>query len=392
MSSPLLSGPGRHTTAFYMAFFMVGGAYLPFWPLWLENWGLDAGEVGMFTALGIGIRVVAGLLIPALADRLDARRHTIMVCAALSIAIFVAQLWIRDTGLLLLATLATGAAQAGIGPIAEALGVAASRFYQFAYAPARGLGSIGFLGANLIVGALIARTGPMIALWWIVGRLVVTIALAVRHPGGRKVQGQIPPRMAEIGQLVLNPVFGVFVAALAFTQASHAVFYAYGTLHWASLGLSEARIGALWATGVGTEVIFMVTVGGWMVQRLGAVGALTLSGFAGMLRWGTMMTDPTGWILWPLMGLHALTFAVGHLGAMAFIARAVPLRFGAAAQGAAAAMAAGLVLALGTAAAAALYPTLGGLTYGIGVAMSALGTVICLRLARVWHGEQLALD
>lgn len=392
MSSHLFSGPGRRTTAFYMAFFMIGGVYLPFWPLWLEDWGLDAGEVGLFTALGIGIRVVAGLAIPALADRLDARRHTIMVCAAISIALFIAQLGIRDKSLLLLATLATGAAQAGIGPIGEALGVAASRFYNFAYAPARGLGSIGFLGANLIVGALIARTGPMIALWWIVGCLVATIVLAARHPGGRKVQGQLPPRIAEIGQLVLNPVFGIFVGALAFTQASHAVFYAYGTLHWANLGLSEARIGALWAMGVGTEVIFMVTIGSWMVQRLGAVGALTLSGFAGVVRWGAMMTDPTGWLLWPLMMLHALTFAIGHLGAMAFIARAVPLRFGAAAQGAAAAMAAGLVLALGIAGAAALYPTLGGLTYGIGVAMSAIGIGICLWLARVWHGERLALD
>lgn len=375
-----------------MAFFMVGGVYLPFWPIWLEHWGLDPGEIGLFTALGIGIRVVAGLVIPALADRLDARRHTIIACACVGIAIFVAQTGIRDKSLLLLATLAAGAAQAGIGPIAEALGVAASRVYKFAYAPARGLGSVGFVSANLIVGALIARTGPMIALWWIVGCLLATAMLAVRHPGGRKVQGQIPPRLGEIGQLVLNPTFAIFVAALSFTQASHAVFYAYGTLHWANLGLSEARIGALWAAGVGTEVVLMVTIGGWVVQRLGAVGALTLSGLAGILRWGTMMTDPTGWLLWPLMAMHALTFAVGHLGAMAFIARAVPQRFGAAAQGAAAAMAAGLVLALGTAAAAALYPSLGGRTYGIGVAMSAIGVAICWWLARAWHGQQLAAE
>ncbi|MFO1106315.1 MAG: MFS transporter [Amaricoccus sp.] len=375
-----------------MAYFMVGGVYLPFWPLWLEQWGLDAGEVGLFTALGIGIRVVAGLIIPALADRLDARRHTIIACVLVGITVFVAQIWIRDKSLLLLATLASGAAMAGISPISEALGVAASRVYGFAYAPARGLGSVGFLSANLIVGALIARTGPMIALWWIVGCLIVTGLLAVNHPGGRKVQGQIPPRMGEIGQLVLNPTFAIFVAALSFTQASHAVFYAYGTLHWASLGLSEARIGALWAAGVGTEVLFMVTIGGWVVHRLGAVGALTLSGVAGILRWGLMMTDPTGWLLWPLMAMHALTFAVGHLGAMAFIARAVPQRFGAAAQGAAAAMAAGLILSLGTMAAAALYPTLGGRTYGIGVAMSAIGVLICWWLARAWHGQRLAVE
>ena len=51
--------------------------------------------------------------------------------------------------MLLAATLAVGAALAGIGPIAEALGVAAARRHGFAYAQARGLGSLGFLAANL---------------------------------------------------------------------------------------------------------------------------------------------------------------------------------------------------------------------------------------------------
>ncbi len=364
---------------------------MPFWPLWLENWGLTSSEIGMFTALGIGIRVIAGLILPALADRLDARRHTIVICSLLAIAIFISQLWITNKATLLIATLATGAALAGIGPIAEALGVAASRFHGFAYAPTRGLGSIGFLTANLGVGALIGHTGPNLALWWIVATLVVTIALALRHPGGRKVQGQMPPRVKEITALILNPVFAVFVGALAFTQASHAVFYAYGTIHWASLGLDESKIGGLWAMGVGTEILFMVTIGSWLSAKLGPVGSLMLSGVAGVVRWGVMMTDPTGWLLWPLMATHCLTFAVGHLGAMTFISRAVPQRFGAAAQGAAAAMAAGLVLALGMVAAALLYPTLGGLTYGVGVVMSAIGIVICLWMARVWHGETLAV-
>ena len=137
---------------------------------------------------------------------------------------------------------------AGISPISEALGVAASRL-RLRLCPPAASGSVGFLLGQPDRRRLIARTGPMIALWWIVGCLIVTGLLAVNHPGGRKVPGQIPPRMGEIGQLVLNPTFAIFVAALSFTRAGHAVFYAYGTLYWASLRLSEARIGALWAAG-----------------------------------------------------------------------------------------------------------------------------------------------
>jgi len=36
--------------------------------------------------------------------------------------------------------------------------------------------------------------GVDLALWWIVGRLAVATALVLRHPGGRRVAGQVPPR------------------------------------------------------------------------------------------------------------------------------------------------------------------------------------------------------
>jgi PPP family 3-phenylpropionic acid transporter len=370
---------------------MVSGVYMPFWPLWLANWGLSPTDVGLFTSLGIGIRVVAGLLVPSLADRLDSRRNVIAICCLLGALILVGHLWITRLPILLMATLATGACLASIGPIAEALGVAASRFHGFDYAPARGLGSLGFMLANLAVGALISGFGVNVALWWMVICFTLAAVLVLRHPGGNRVQGQVPPRMSEIRELVTNPVFGVFVAALSFTQASHAVFYAYGSIHWAALGLSETRIGALWAAGVAGEIVFMVTIGGAVAAWLGPVRALGLSGLAGIVRWGAFMFDPTGWVLWPLMTLHAFTFAVGHLGAMAFITRAIPPRFGAAAQGAAAAMAAGLVLALATAAAAWAYPRFGGLTYGIGLTMSVIGVGICVVLGRRWQGQELAV-
>jgi PPP family 3-phenylpropionic acid transporter len=81
---------------------------------------------------------------------------------------------------------------------------------------------------------------------------------------------------------------------------------------------------------------------------------------------------------------------MAHLGAIAFISRAIPDRYAAAAQGAAGAMAVGGVMALQMALAAWLYPMLGGRAYGIGAASAGLGLALCLWLARRWRGEQLA--
>ena len=360
---PILARPGLHTTAFYFVFFAATGVHLPFWPLWLGDWGLTAAEVGLFTSVGIAVRVAAGLAIPALADRLDRWRLTAAACALVGAGFFLAHLWVGDRPLLLLVTIGAGAAFAGIGPISEALGVAAARLHAFPYAQARGLGSLGFLAANLIVGALIARIGTGIALWWIVACLVGVALLGLRHPGGGGVRDRAPPRFREIGRVIALPVFAIFMVAIAFLQASHATYYALGSFHWRALGLGEARIGALWGFSVGVEVLLMVAGGAFLMNRVGAVGSLALSGVGGLVRWGAMMADPTGLLLWPLQALHALTFAAGHLGAMAFIARAVPPRYGAAAQGAAGAMAVGFALALGMALSAAVYPHLGGRTY-----------------------------
>jgi MFS transporter, PPP family, 3-phenylpropionic acid transporter len=386
---PILARAGLHTTAFYFALFAATGVHLPFWPLWLGDWGLTAAEVGLYTAVGVAVRVVAGMAIPALADRLDRWRLTVVVCAVACALIFLGHLLVGSRPLLLLVTVAAGIAFAGIGPVGEALGVAAARLHAFPYAQARGLGSLGFLVANLAAGALMARIGSGVALWWIVVCLLGVAALGRHHPGGGGVRDRAPPRFREIGRLIALPAFAIFLLAVAFSQASHATYYALGSLHWRALGLGEGRIGALWAFSVAVEVVLMVAGGAWLMGRIGAVGSLALSGAGGIVRWGAMMADPTGLALWPLQALHALTFAAGHLGAMAFIARAVPPRYGAAAQGAAGAMAVGLALALGMALSAAVYPHLGGRTYAIGLAFSAVGLGCALWLGRRWSGEEL---
>lgn len=382
----LLSRPGLHTTGFYVALFLATGVHLPFWPLWLSDWGLSPEEIGSYTAVGIAVRVVAGIVIPAIADRLGARRWVLAGCTFGGALLFLWHLGITGRPMLLAATLGTGVAFAGITPVSEALGAAAARAWNFPYAQARGLGSAGFLAANLAAGVLIGWFGSGLALWWIVVCLLVATGLAIGHPGAGKIpSGTLPPRMREIGRLMMNTDFLVFMGAVGFLQGSHAVLYSLATIHWRDLGISGGHIGLLWAASVTAEIVFMVFLGTAVVERLGPVRTMILSCLAGVLRWGVMMGDPSaGWLL-PIQMLHCLTFAAGHLGAVAFISRAVPDRYTAAAQGASASMAGGAVMAGGMLLAAWLYPNLGGRTYGIGAIFSGAGLLLCLVLARRWR-------
>ncbi|MSU88196.1 MFS transporter [Rhodobacteraceae bacterium 2CG4] len=378
-----------HTAAFYAAMFAVMGAHLPFWPIWLADWGLSAGEVGLFMTLGVATRVVAGLGFPVLADRLDRRRLVMVALCLAAAAVFAAHAAIGDRALLLVATLLTGAALAGVLPLGEALGAGAARAGGFAYGPVRAIGSVAFLVANLALGALIAPLGPGAVLWWIVAGLLLTAALGRRHPGGGTLRGHKPPSLPQIGRMLTHPVFLLFTLGIALSLSSHAVYYVYGSVHWRALGIADGTIGALWAFSVAVEIAVMLLAAPYLLRRIGPIGMMALSGIGGILRWGAMMFDPGVAWLWPLQAMHSLTFVAGHLGAIAFVQAAVPERYGASAQGAYLGLGGGVMTAVGMGLAAVVYPRAGGLTYGIAVAMSAAGLVLILRLRSRWRGAEL---
>ncbi|WP_161863561.1 MFS transporter [Algicella marina] len=385
-----LSRPALLTAAFYTTMFAALGAYLPFWPVWLEDWGLSTAEVGLFLSLSMLTRTAAGFALPMIADRLDRRRATmaaLCICAAM---LFVAHLWADTRTALLILTLASGAIFSGLMPLGEALGAGASRRFGFAYARVRSAGSISFLAASMALGVLIAAFGANAALWTIVIFLIASAALGLVHPGGGTLKGQSPPALSDIFRLMTDRTFLLFTAAAALAQSSHAVYYAYGSVHWRALGMSEPRIGALWSFSVVVEIVLMLGPGAWLMARLGPVGALAGGAVAGIVRWSLMVFDPTGAMVWVLQSLHAFSFALGHLGAMAFIAAAVPERFGGTAQGAYTGLAGGLLTAAAMGASAALYPIFGGGTYLLAAAMSATGLLLFIGLARRWQGQELS--
>lgn len=383
--------PGwSHTSAWYVFFFLFAGAHLPFWPLWLKDWGLSEAEVGVYSAAAIAMRVVLGVILPWIADRLNAPRRMLAVLAVLMGVLYAAHFWIDTRPVLFAATLATAAVAAGMLPMADALSLRAAAQAGFGYATARSVGSAAFLGANLICGLAVARWGVDAALWWIMLSFPPLIWLGLRHPGGAGTPvGR--PKLAEAWRLLRSPVFLAAMIAGAATQGSHAVLYAYGSIHWASQGIDDATIGALWALGVAVEVALMAIWGKTVIDRLGAAGAILLAAGVGVFRWVIMTFDPGLIWLWPLQALHGLTFTAAHLGVMAFVQAAAPPQLAATAQGLTGALAGGVVMAGASFAAAWAYPAFGPDAYWIGVALAASGALAAIALRRIWSGGALSV-
>ncbi|MEM6905935.1 MAG: MFS transporter, partial [Pseudomonadota bacterium] len=306
--------------------------------------------------------------------------------------LFAAHSFAGSFGMLLALTLAASLATAPLIPLGEAMGLRAATRYGFAYAPVRAAGSLSFLAAALGTGWLLDHVSPAILPWLLAVSLLATAMLGWTHPGGGA-----PLNLADRApagawrDLLRHPAFLIFALATALGQGAHAVYYAFSVLIWQEAGLDAVTIGALWATGVAAEIWLMFGPGRSWLARLGPVRALALAALAGILRWGAMALGAEGWVLWPLQAMHALTFGLTHLAAMAFIAEAVPMRLAGTAQGLAAGLIggsvmAGLILAAGQMAGEAAAPAL----YLLGAIAAAASFGAALLLGKLWRGGAIA--
>jgi PPP family 3-phenylpropionic acid transporter len=392
MKPAIIRREGLLTSAWYGALFFALGAYLPYWPLWLADWGLSQAKIGTYLGLALVLKVVGSTLLPALAERFAARRLVISACALAAAAVFIAHLFVEDRPMLLAVTLAAAFFTAPVMPLGEALGVRAATMHGFSYAHARAVGSLAFLVMNVGLGALIARFGPGVVLWAVALNFLAVAALGSVHPGGDAPPGAGMDRskLHEALGLLKHPVFLIFAVAASLGQASHAVYYVYATLGWVEQGIGAGMIGFLWAFGVVAEIGLMLGPGRHLIVRIGPARALALAGLAGILRWGLMSLTPPLALLWPVQALHALTFGISHLGAMAFIAVAIPPRLQASAQGLYSGGMGGIVIALATLSAAGISAAYGAASaYWLAAAMSGLAVVAALWLGRVWDGGRL---
>ncbi|MEM8699998.1 MAG: MFS transporter, partial [Pseudomonadota bacterium] len=240
-------------------------------------------------------------------------------------------------------------------------------------------------------GALIGVVGSGSVLTVIALCFFAAAALGLIHPGGGAPPGQSDrATMAEAATMLRSRLFLVFALSAALGHAAHAVYYTYSVVAWREAGIAAFWVGALWASGVLAEIVLMLGPGRRWIATIGPARGLALAGLAGLLRWSAMTLEPVGPLLWVAQILHAGSFGIAHLAAMAFIAAAVPARLGGTAQGLANGLIGGLTLAGATMLAGIGVPYLGlGGIYWIAAALALTATIFALVLALSWRGGRI---
>ena len=402
MSSPTpfaLTFPQR-IALFFGAVFLVFGVHITYFPLWLASRGLSEAEIGLLTALPILVRVFSTPWMAAWADRDGVHRAMVVWLAAVSVAL-VLGVW-ASSGFfwLLITVVAYSVAIVTVLPLVDTLAVSGVRDNGHDYGQMRLWGSATFLVATLATGALFDLYGPPAIIAMLVGSTVATAATAFLLPapaGLTRAQLQVAqplmsraPRADRRGvrRLMSLPVFALFIVAVGAIQASHAAFYTFGALHLKGQGVSGTAFGTLWAVAILAEIAVFARSAPF-VARIGPIPLLVLGGVAAILRWATMSFDPPYAVLLVLQALHALTYGATHLGAIHFIAKAVPQKGSGTAQALYSAIGNGLATAGATYVAGLVYPGLGADTFIVMGLIAATGTAAAVYVHRAWDGKPL---
>jgi PPP family 3-phenylpropionic acid transporter len=282
-----------------------------------------------------------------------------------------------------------------IMPLIEAVAVTGVKAGGLDYGRMRLWGSVSFVAATFSGGMVIERLGGGAGVWMILAGAVLTLVVSLLLPKPRFANGDAVttsrlPAAAAAFDLLRRPVFLAFLFATGAIQGAHAAFYTFGALEWRSQGISATVVGLLWTVGVAAEIVLFAW-SGWVMERVWATTLLILGALAAVVRWSVMSLDPPLALLFPLQALHGLTYGAAHLGAIHFIARAVPDASAGTAQALYATVAAGVAMGLSTLLAGHLYGGHGGGAAYLGMSAIALaGIVAALAVRRWWDGERLA--
>jgi len=315
------------------------GVQSPYLPTLLGSRGLGAEAISLVLAASAAVRLAAGPAAGRFADRLDAPKLVLAVCAAAAAVLVLGFLTASGLWLVLAVGVFYSAALAPLAPLSDTLILAAAAPIRrddsvrpgFEYGWVRGAGSAAFILGTILSGQAVGHFGITAVIWLSVVLLGATSFAAVRSPRLLTGQYAVPSGalkggMGELGALLRLPLYRRTVLVAALVLGSHAMHDSFAVIQWGAAGISAQTASLLWSLSVVAEVIVFLFIGRPLLGRLGVPSAAMLAAAAGVIRWAVMAE--TTWLpaVAVIEPLHGLTFALLHLTCMRLLAESVPRR------------------------------------------------------------------
>jgi PPP family 3-phenylpropionic acid transporter len=316
-------------SVFYAATFAIGGAYMPFFPLWLKAKGLDSAWIGIVIAMPTVARITAVPVVARFAERRHAIVPAILITSAVATAGFALLAAVSTPLTVALMLLTTACAWTPTVPLTDAYALRGVAAHEVNYGPIRLWGSVAYVAGVLAAGLVAAAVAPVYLIWPIVAITALSAISALTLEPLPLASLPSAARTASRG-LVRQKGFIAILVAVALIQGSHAAYYGFSSIAWRAEGFSSTTISVLWSLCVVAEIALFA----WSPRlRLASASMIVLGGAGAALRWAVTGLEPSLAVLVVIQLLHALSFGATHLGTMGLLAHRVPGHSLATAQG-----------------------------------------------------------
>jgi MFS transporter, PPP family, 3-phenylpropionic acid transporter len=365
---------------YYFVSFGAIGAYVPYFPAWLESRGVHGLEMSAITSLMPFVGLLSPLLFGVAADALGLRGSLLRIAVAGALVPFV-----------LLSGLALLGIDAGYRIVFGAIAVyaffrapmviiadVAALEGKAGYGRMRLFGSLGFAVVAVATGVLIEPTQRAALPTTIALCFVATFAVSFALPS--RVERPPAPILADALRVVRKPAFVSFLAVAFLWCAAHVAYDLCFSLHVRDLSQSSRAVGVFWGMGVVSEVGLMAFASRLISSGTPArffpicLGAAAFR-FAMIAKAGSL-----GVIAW-LQPLHAITFALMWVSCVEFVKVSAPPHLLATCQSMFS-LATGLGAGIGMLVWGPMYARGGGaLVFSSASKVAAVGAVVALLLA-----------
>jgi MFS transporter, PPP family, 3-phenylpropionic acid transporter len=367
-------------TLFITCAHLALGAIIPYLPVWLgATKGLSGAQIGIVLASSSFGRIFFGPLAAAWAEGRKDRRTPLIVFASLVALGYISFPFLGPFWPIALGCFSTGVAFQCMMAFTEAATLrATATSTAWPYGRARAVASAAFACASLGAGALIqAFTINAAFVWFLVASLAVVVCGFCLKPEPVDLTDKKPMagRLRGGFGLFSKPVFLVSVIAAGLIQGAHAFYYGFSSTLWLAQGFTGTQVGTLWAGAVAVEVLFLA----FAVHRLTHIRPemmILIGGLGSIVRWAALSFGLSLGATYAVQSLHALTFAITHIGLMRLIEQEVVQDARATAQQVSSSLIMSPVMGLASIAAGFLYDYAKAGGYWSGVFMAGAGVLV----------------
>lgn len=316
--------PYWRLSLYYFFYFAFIGIFSPYFTLYLQSLRMSAADIALLMSQMQLMRLVAPTFWGWLADRRGRRVEIIRISALCACVGFTGFFLTDDFVQLFVPMTLMAFFWSAALPLAESLTFTHLKDQPQRYSQIRVWGSVGFIVAVLLGGALLDHLpiGDVPGMVFVV--LLGILVTAFRLPEGLHVPGSGAARIADVALASLGSVMRerrvwMLLLACFLMSSAHGVYYVFYSIHLDELGYSKGMIGLLWSLGVLVEIgLFMLMVP--LMQRYSLRGLLLMTYAVAVVRflmigWGAESLA----LLLVAQTMHGASFGVHHAAAIAAV-------------------------------------------------------------------------